>query len=115
MTVRAQECEGAQLRLVAGSQFGNRHGVMALDKAVAQRSIRCLKIEPACLTRELAMLSDCPLFSFLDEGPIPFTQFVSPEQYAALRGAFIGIVNFLLSLRLPVVSPYGFDQLSKAR
>ena len=65
---------------------------MALDKAIADRSIRCLKIEPTCFTRELAMLRVGLLFSFLDEGSIPLTHFVQPEQYAALRSAFVGIV-----------------------
>src|SRR4051812_31043402 len=97
MTIRAQEGEVSQLRLVAGDQFGNGYGVMTLNKAITERSIGSLKIKPACLALEPAMLSDGPLFSFPYERPIPFAQFVGPEQDAALRRTFVRIVEFVLN------------------
>ena len=76
MTVRAHERKVTQFCLVAGVQFRDRHRVMALDKAFTERTIGRLKIEPAGLTRERAMLSDGPLFSFPYERAIPFAQLV---------------------------------------
>jgi hypothetical protein len=115
MTVRVQERKVAHLRLTAGGQFGNRHGVMALDKAITERSIGCTKIQLACLTREPAVLSCCPVYSFLDRGSVLFARFMRPEQDAVLQGAFVRIIKFPLNLRLRVVSPYRVDHLSQAR